>query len=77
MATRVKTFNRNNIKWAIQRAGAELEELLLSFPKTNEQINKESDPTVKQLERSTKNYKSVLLALIKSLPLIKPNKKKG
>lgn len=54
MATRVKKFNRNNIKWAIQRAGAELEELLLSFPKLNEWINEESDPTVKQLEKLTK-----------------------
>jgi len=54
MATRVKTFNRNNIKWAIQRAGVELEDLLLSFPKLNEWINEESDPTVKQLEKLTK-----------------------
>lgn len=54
MATKVKTFNRNNIKWAIQRAGAELEELLLSFPKLSEWINEESDPTVKQLEKLTK-----------------------
>ena len=54
MATRVKTFNRNNIKWAIQRAGGELEDLLLSFPKLNEWISEESDPTVKQLERLTK-----------------------
>lgn len=54
MATRVKKFNRNNIKWAIQRAGAELEDLLLSFPKLNEWINEESDPTVKQLEKLTK-----------------------
>lgn len=54
MATKVRTFNRNNIKWAIQRAGAELEELLLSFPKLSEWINEESDPTVKQLEKLTK-----------------------
>ena len=54
MATRVKTFNRNNIKWAIQRAGVEMDELLLAFPKLNEWINKDSDPTVKQLENLTK-----------------------
>jgi len=54
MATRVKEFNRNNIEWAIQRANADLDELLIAFPKLNEWINKESDPTVKQLEKLTK-----------------------
>jgi len=54
MATRVETFNRNSIRWAIQRAGAELEDLLLAFPKLTEWINEESDPTVKQLEKLTK-----------------------
>jgi len=54
MATRVKTFNRNNIIWAIERADAELEDILLSFPKLNEWISEESDPTVKQLEKLTK-----------------------
>lgn len=54
MATRVKKFNRNNIKWAIQRAGAELDDLLIAFPKLKDWINEESDPTVKQLEKLTK-----------------------
>jgi Zn-dependent peptidase ImmA (M78 family) len=54
MATRVKKFNRNNINWAIQRAGLELDDLLLSFPKLNEWISEETDPTVKQLEKFTK-----------------------
>ncbi len=54
MATRVEKFNRNNINWAIQRAGLELEEILLSFPKVNEWINGEQNPTVKQLEKFTK-----------------------
>jgi len=54
MATRVQKFNRNNIEWAIQRANADLEELLIAFPKLNEWINEESDPTVKQLEKLTK-----------------------
>lgn len=54
MATRVKTFNRDNLNWAIQRAGLELDELLLTFPKLNQWINGESDPTVKQLEKFTK-----------------------
>ncbi len=54
MATKVKTFNRDNINWAIQRAGFELDDLLLSFPKLTEWINQESDPTVKQLEKFTK-----------------------
>lgn len=54
MATRVKKFNRNNIKWAIQRAEADLDVLLVAFPKITEWINEESDPTVKQLEKLTK-----------------------
>ncbi len=54
MATRVQKFNRSNIEWAIQRANADLEELLMAFPKLNEWINEESDPTVKQLEKLTK-----------------------
>ena len=54
MATRVKKFNRNNIEWAIQRAGVELDDLLIAFPKLMDWINKESDPTVKQLEKLTK-----------------------
>lgn len=54
MATRVKKFNRNNIEWAIQRADADLDVLLNAFPKLNEWINQESDPTVKQLEKLTK-----------------------
>ena len=54
MATKVKNFNRNNIKWAIQRTNADLDDLLIAFPKLNEWINEESDPTVKQLEKLTK-----------------------
>ena len=54
MATRVKKFNRNNIEWAIQRAGVELGDLLIAFPKLMDWINEESDPTVKQLEKLTK-----------------------
>lgn len=54
MATRVKKFNRNNIEWAIQRAGAELDDLLIAFPKLMDWINEVSDPTVKQLEKLTK-----------------------
>lgn len=54
MATRVKNFNRNNIKWAIQRAEADLDALHVAFPKLKEWINEESDPTVKQLEKLTK-----------------------
>ena len=54
MATRVKKFNRNNIEWAIQRAGVELGDLLVAFPKLMDWINEESDPTVKQLEKLTK-----------------------
>ena len=54
MATRVKKFNRNNIEWAIQRAGVELDDLLIAFPKLMDWINEESDPTVKQLEKLTK-----------------------
>ena len=54
MARRVEQFNRNNINWAIQRAGLELDDVILSFPKINQWINGEQNPTVKQLEKFTK-----------------------
>ena len=54
MATRVEKFNRDNIEWAIQRAGVELDDIVLSFPKLNEWISGEHSPTVKQLEKFTK-----------------------
>lgn len=54
MATKVTTFNRENINWAIQRAGLEYDDLILTFPKLNEWISADSSPTVKQLEKLTK-----------------------
>ena len=54
MATRAHNFKRDNLKWAIQRADADLDDLILRFPKLEGWINKESTPTVKQLESLTK-----------------------
>lgn len=50
MATRVENLNTNIIKWAISRAGYEMDEFFMKFPKTEKWVNGDEKPTVKQLE---------------------------
>lgn len=50
MAARVD-INRNILEWAILRAGYELQDFLLRFPKVEGWLNESKKPTVKQLEK--------------------------
>ena len=54
MVNRVENINSNILLWAISRAGYELHEFLDKFPKVQEWIEGEKNPTVKQLEDFTK-----------------------
>ena len=53
MATRIP-INSDLITWAIHRAGYELNEFLAKFPRVQQWINQEKQPTVKQLENFSK-----------------------
>ena len=53
MPTRVD-INTDILTWAISRAGFELNEFAVSFPKVLDWIDKEKQPTVKQLEEFSK-----------------------
>ncbi len=53
MVKRLENINGEILKWAIIRAGNELEEFLVSNPKVKEWINGEKFPTIKQLEKFT------------------------
>lgn len=53
MATRIENINSNIIEWAITRAGYELEEFYIDFPKIKEWLDGISKPTIKQLEDFT------------------------
>lgn len=44
-------INETTLKWAIARAGFELNEFLTKFPKVSEWLNNEKKPTLKQLEK--------------------------
>ncbi len=50
---RIENINGEILKWAITRAGNELEDFLLSNPKVKEWIYGEKKPTIKQLEKFT------------------------
>ncbi len=53
MATRLENINRENLKWAITRAGNELEDFFVSNPDVKEWIEGKKFPTIKQLEKFT------------------------
>lgn len=53
MATRVENINPSIIKWAIERAGYELDDFSVKFPKIEEWLNGTTNPTIKQLENFT------------------------
>ena len=51
---RLENINGEILKWAITRAGNELEDFLMSNPNVKEWIDGEKYPTIKQLEKFTK-----------------------
>ena len=53
MIKRLENINGEILKWAITRAGNELDTFLVSNPKVKEWIDGEKDPTTKQLEKFT------------------------
>lgn len=53
MPNRIKNINTKLIEWAILRSGKELEAFYLTNPKVKKWVQKESYPTIKQLEKFT------------------------
>lgn len=53
MVNRVENINSNLIEWAITRAGYELHDFFMKFPKVREWIEGTKNPTIKQLEDFT------------------------
>ena len=53
MVKRLENINREILKWAIIRAGNELEDFFVSNPKVKEWIDGEGYPTIRQLEKFT------------------------
>ncbi|MGB0428919.1 MAG: ImmA/IrrE family metallo-endopeptidase [Bacteroidia bacterium] len=53
MPERIENINKEILEWAILRAGNDLDEFYLKNPKVQEWVEKESSPTLKQLEGFT------------------------
>ena len=54
MIKRLENINGEIFKWAIIRAGYELDDFLMSNPKVKDWIEEKKYPTIKQLEKFTR-----------------------